>query len=92
MQCYPVEDPPLGRTAQELGLGQDRQVPVPTMCAVLDWSCPRSGEPWRDAARDGCQLIPADEESYLLKGDQETTFIAATVSMPTARDVWAHVY
>lgn len=40
----------------------------------------------------GYQLTFADEESYLLKGDQEATSIAATVSMLIARDIWAHTY
>lgn len=41
--------PLLGRIAQELDLVQECQVPMPTLCAVLGWSCPKSGGPWRTA-------------------------------------------
>ena len=61
--------PLLGRIAQELDLVQECQVPMPALCAVLGWSCPKSGGPGRTAV-GSCQLLTllADEEKFSLEG------------------------
>ena len=52
----PIEDPLLGRTAQELGLVQECQVPVPTMCAVLAIEVVNPGGRRQDSVRSSLQM------------------------------------